>query len=221
MTAERAGFMPWLLWNFAKQDYAKRELVVVDASSRALEPSDPTIRVVRCPPGTNVARMRNFAVDAARGDLIAWFDDDDWQHPRRLSILAAALGEDGVLAGCSRGWFVDLQHARARPYEVRGGVIFNGLAVRRSALGGVRFDERRERAADTAWVRAVRGKARVRVVPEVLSFWLCHDGNLSNPAGRRVFPYRLAEVARAVRADDWGDTDEQLERLRVTCSPHS
>ena len=65
--------------------------------------------------GTNVARKRNLAVEAARGHWITWFDDDDWQHPRKLSILAAALGDDGVLAGPTQSWFIDLQRARARP----------------------------------------------------------------------------------------------------------
>jgi glycosyltransferase involved in cell wall biosynthesis len=216
VTADRAEFMPWLLWNYAKQDHAERELVVVDGSSRPLAPPDAAVRVVRCPPGANVACKRNLAVEAARGELLAWFDDDDWQHPRRLSILAAALGDDGVLAGGSRGWFVDLHRGRARPYHARTGVIFNGLAVRRAVLGSVRFDERRERAADTAWVTAIRRetRGRVRVVADVLSCWLCHSGNLSNPAGRHVFPHRLADVALAVGADAWGDTEEQLAGLR-------
>jgi len=217
VTEERAAFMPWLLWNYAKQDHPQRELVVVDGSSPPLEPPDPAVRIVRCPPGTSVARKRNLAVDAAQGELLAWFDDDDWQHPRRLSILAGALGDDGVLAGGDRGWFVDLHRGLARPYDARRGVIFNGLAVRRAALGGVRFDERRQRAADTEWVSAIRRgtRSRVCVVPEVLSCWLCHHANLSNPASRHVFAHPLADVARAVGADAWADTEEQLAQLRL------
>ena len=113
---------------------------------------------------------------------ITWFDED-WQHPRKLSILAAALGDDGVLAGPTRSWFVDLQRGRARLHHAQRSLIFNGLAVRRAALEGVRFDEQRVRAADTAWVAAVRRQSRCteRVLPQVLSFWLCHASNISNP----------------------------------------
>src|SRR5918992_1112047 len=178
VTEDRPAFLPWLLWNYAKQDYRPRELVVVDSSGEPLTvPDDPSVTVVRCPPGTNVARKRNLAVAAARGKLITWFDDDDWQHPRKLSILAAALGDDGVLAGPTRSWFVDLERGRARAHAGGRSILFNGLAARRTALDGVRFDERRARAADTAWLGAVRNHARCtpRIVPHVLSWWLCHD----------------------------------------------
>lgn len=216
VTEDRAAFVPWLRWNYRKQDYVPRELVVVD-SSRRDPPAflEDEVTVVRCPPGTSVARKRNLAVAAARGTFLSWFDDDDWQHPRKLSILAAALEDGTVLAGPTRSWFVDLRRERARPYDGRS-VIFNGLAVRRDALDGVGFDEGRERAADTAWITGIRKRSRSapRIVPSLLSWWLCHGDNISNPARRYVFPHRLAAVRADVGASDWGDTDEELARLR-------
>jgi Glycosyl transferase family 2 len=216
VTEDREPFLPWLMWNYLKQDYRPRELVIVDSSREPLSsPSDPTVRVLRCAPGTSVARKRNIAVEAARGTLVSWFDDDDWQHPRKLSILAAALGGEAGLAGPCRSWFIDLRHARAKPFEASRTVIFNGLGVRRAALDEVRFDERRARAADTAWVTAVRRTAgTMRIVPELLSCWLCHDANISNPVVRHVFPCKLAEVRRIVGAAAWGDTEQELARLR-------
>lgn len=217
VTEDRPAFLPWLFWNYRKQDYRTRELVIVDSSTELPTASDdPSVTVVRCPPGTNVARKRNLAVEAARGTLVTWFDDDDWQHPRKLSILSAALGDDGVLAGHRQSWFVDPQCGRARPHDAERSLIFNGLAVRRAALDGVRFDEQRARAADTAWVASVRRRARCspRIVPQVLSFWLCHAANISNPVTRYVFPHPLADVRRAVGAADWGETGEELARLR-------
>ena len=218
VTEDRRAFVPWLAWSYRKQDYPARELVIVDSSS---EPStaldEPGVTVVRCPPGTSVAHKRNLAVEAARGSLLTWFDDDDWQHPRKLSILAAALGGDGVLAGPRQSWFVDLYRGRARPHDAQRSVIFNGLGVRRAALHGVVFDERRARAADTAWVASVRRQTRCtpRVVREILAFWLCHATNISNPVTRYVFPHSLVEVRQAVGAADWGETDEELARLRI------
>ena len=222
VTEDRAAFLPWLLWNYLKQDHRSSELLIVDSSRDPLpQPDDPEVRIVHCPPGTNVARKRNLAVEAARGRFVTWFDDDDWQHPRKLSILTAALGEEGLLAGTTHSWFVDLQRGRTRPFDAQRRVIFNGLAVRRSALAGVRFDERKARAADTAWVTAIRRTTgcRMQVVPEILSCWLCHDANLSNPVTRYVFPHRLADVSRAVGETDWGATDEELARLRSQLAP--
>jgi hypothetical protein len=51
-------------------------------------------------------------------------------------------------------------------------------------------------------------------VPHVLACWLCHAGNISNPVTRYVFPHALADVVQAVGEADWGDTDEELARLR-------
>jgi Glycosyl transferase family 2 len=217
VTEDRPEFLSWLLWNYRKQDYERRELVVIDSSrARVAIPGEASVKVVRCAPGTGVARKRNLALDAASGAFVTWFDDDDWQHPRKLSILAGALESGAVLAGSGRSWFIDLRRLRARPYEARRSLIFNGAAVRRAALDGVRFDERRPRAADTAWVSSVRRSARggVHQVREVLSCWLCHEGNLSNPAKRYVFPHTLTDVRRAVGTADWAETDEELERLR-------
>lgn len=220
VTESRPSFIPWLLWNFRKQDYPARELIVVDSSPHSLSsilPADVTI--VRCPPGTSVARKRNVAWEAARGEFVAWFDDDDWQHPRRLSILTDALAGGAVLAGSRRSWFIDMSGLRARPHEGQRGVLFNGAAVRRTSLVGVRFDERRTRASDTPWMTLVRQRAgSVRVVADVLSCWLCHRNNLSNPSSRYIFRHRLDDVRRAVGLDAWGDTDDELAALRVRLS---
>jgi len=217
VTEDRPGFLPWLVWNYRKQDHPARELVVVDGSegpSRVPEAAD--VRVVRCPPGTGIARKRNLALEAARGGVVTWFDDDDWQHPRKLSLLAAALGADGVLAGPRRSWFVDLERGRARPHASHRAIVFNGIGARRSAVAGVRFDERRARAADTAWLAAVKRHTRATplVLGDVLSFWLCHRENVSNPARRYVFPSPLRAVCEAVGEAAWGDTDAELEALR-------
>ncbi len=215
VTEARGPFYPWLLWNYDKQDYCDRELVVVDSSPIAASwPSD--VEVVRCAPGTTVARKRNLAIDAARGDVLAFFDDDDWQHPQRLSLLVFALQSGSQVAGATRSWFVDLARRRARAHVAQRGVIFNGLGVRRSALaGGVRFHEQRERAADTAWMASIYREARCSPVPirELLSFWLCHTTNVSNEARRYVFDHQLDAVRADAGERAWGDTDGELSRL--------
>lgn len=217
MTENRRAFMPWLLWNYGKQDYAERELVVVDSSDDVLHADDdPTVSVVQVPRGTSVARKRNLALEVSRGEIVAWFDDDDWQHPSRLSILVDALGPDGVVSGTVESWFVDLARGRARPHTGSRIVIFNSAAVRRSAITDLLFDERKTRAADTGWMAAVQRRARrgPTVVGDLLTFWLCHRTNVSNPARRFVFPHRLDEVEAQVGADAWGETTAELAALR-------
>ncbi len=109
VTEGRRAFMPWLLWCFDRQTWPRRELVIVDSS---LEPFQVAgrddLRVVTAPPGSGVASKRNLALREAAGDFIAWFDDDDWQHPDRLAWLVEALHDGAPYTGSSRGWFVDL-----------------------------------------------------------------------------------------------------------------
>jgi hypothetical protein len=86
VTEGREAFVPWLLWSYQKQKYRRRELVVVDSSQDAAAGRwPPAATVVRCPAGTSVARKRNLAVDAARGDLVAWFDAQLAQLRARLA----------------------------------------------------------------------------------------------------------------------------------------
>jgi hypothetical protein len=178
-------------------------------------PDDPTVTVVRCPPRSSIALKRNIALGAARGATITWFDDDDWQHPRKLSILVDALG-DGVVAGANRSWFVELARGRAREHVSHRNVIFNSAAMRRSAVADIRFDERRARAADTSWMGTVQRRARRGpvVVDGVLGFWLCHRENISNPATKYVFPHRLEAVRGEVGDAAWAETDAELAALR-------
>ena len=102
VTEDRPDFREWLLWNYRKQDHPHRELVVVDSSDPPLRwPDEAGLRVVRCDHGTPIPVKRNLAMRHAVGEAITWFDDDDWQHPRKLSLLAAAL-VGSTIAGNSR-----------------------------------------------------------------------------------------------------------------------
>lgn len=220
VTEDRPAFLPWLLWNYDKQDHHPRRLVVVDSSHDLPPlPDRPDIQVLRCDPGTPVAVKRNLALRAAEGDAVTWFDDDDWQSPRKLSLLALALRSADV-AGAASGWFVDLDTGRSRPYVSSDGPVFNSLGVRRPLAAAVPFDERRLRASDTPWLARVRRQPTVRVasVDAVLFFWLRHDANLSNPSSGRPCRQSLAAVRSAVGEQDWGETEAELSRLRARLS---
>lgn len=215
VTQDRPEFWPWLWWNFDKQDHRSRELIVVDSSPVPVRSDDPRVRVVPAPPGTSVAAKRNLALQEARGLIMTWFDDDDWQHPRRLSIIADRMADGGRLVGSTGSWFVDPVRRLARPYQAQLDVIFNGLGADLAEARALRFDETKLRAADTAWVRELSRRVgpSVGVVTEVLSWWLCHRRNLSNPVTKYAFGSPLARVRELIGTADWADTDEQLLAL--------
>jgi glycosyltransferase involved in cell wall biosynthesis len=80
---------------FTAQDYPRRELVVVtDHGTDELEsslPADPRIRHLRGRRRESIGMKRNRACEAARGEYIAQWDDDDWYGPTRLSVQVEPL----------------------------------------------------------------------------------------------------------------------------------
>jgi glycosyltransferase involved in cell wall biosynthesis len=94
---------------YARQSYPHRELlVVIDAGEEAdrvrleeflasRERSD--LRVVRAPdPPGNLGRLRNLAIEQARGELVCVWDDDDHHHPTRVERQVEALQREGAIA---------------------------------------------------------------------------------------------------------------------------
>jgi hypothetical protein len=64
-------------------------------------------------------------------------------------------------------------------------LIFNSIGVRAAAAMAVPFDEAMIRASDTAWLTELRRTGgTAAAITEILSVWLCHRRNLSNPASR-------------------------------------
>ena len=70
-------------------------------------------------------------------------------------------------AGWSTGWFVELATTRAARYGGHGRPVFNGAGFRTSFARSVRFDERRRKASDSVWMRALlRHRRAWRTLPE-------------------------------------------------------
>lgn len=224
ITENRHAFVPWLLWAYDRQQWRNRELVVVDSSQPPIKlPERRDIQVLTAPPGASLGRKRNLALDAARGHVVAWFDDDDWQHPERLSMLvpdlqwyAGALGASYL--GPSRSWFLGLNGSGCESYQVDDYAIFNGSVFYREMVGSKRFPEDVADAEDTRWLWAVlqgrRGAALAGRQP-VLFFWLSHDANVVNRREKRSLDVDPVVLRRAVGKAAWGDTDKQLEALRA------
>ncbi len=148
-TADRRGFARQAIAYFLRQDYADRELVIVDDGDDAvgdLVPADPRVRYHRLDRRMALGAKRNIACELSRGDVIVHWDDDDWMSPRRISVQVAALRSTGADL-C--GW-ADLLHYSPRLggawlYRTRAGgrrwVAGCSLAYRRSAWTTRRFLE--------------------------------------------------------------------------------
>jgi glycosyltransferase involved in cell wall biosynthesis len=81
---------------YQRQTHPQRELVIVtDTLSDAFRDhirslNDQSIRVVEVP-AAPLGDLRNLSVEAARGALVAQWDDDDLCHPERLTRQYEAL----------------------------------------------------------------------------------------------------------------------------------
>ena len=98
-TKNRRAFLPAALRCFQAQDWPERELVVLDDGEDAvadLIPDDPRIRYVRASGPMRMGEKFNAMVRLARGQLLHFWDDDDWQAPRALRVLAEAQIRTGA-----------------------------------------------------------------------------------------------------------------------------
>jgi glycosyltransferase involved in cell wall biosynthesis len=101
ITYDRLSLAKHAIRSFAAQTYPEKELVVVsDGKARhlhALERYAATlglerVRFVRAgSQRITLGGLRNISLDAAAGDILCQWDDDDYSHPERLRLQAEEL----------------------------------------------------------------------------------------------------------------------------------
>jgi glycosyltransferase involved in cell wall biosynthesis len=125
-TANRRAFVPRAIAQFLAQDYASRELLVVDDGEDRvadLVPADPRVRYVALARRTVLGAKRNLACEAARGEILVHWDDDDWSASWRVRYQVEQLvGAGGDVCGLDRVRFYDPAAGQAWEYSYpRGG----------------------------------------------------------------------------------------------------
>lgn len=119
-TYNRRSFIIQSIAYFLRQDYANKELIIVDDGTDAVDdvvPADQHIHYIRLSQKTTLGAKRNLACEQARGTVIAHWDDDDWHAPHRLRYQVEALVHEGTdLCGISSLLFYDMETDRAWQY---------------------------------------------------------------------------------------------------------
>ncbi len=179
------------------------EIIIVDDGSPddlagALAPYGDRVRLVAKPNG-GAASARNFGIEQATGEWIAFLDADDYWEPQRLERqfdLVRRHPEVGFLAsrffteepGSTRQppllhdahLFDKVQHSSgALALAVAHRVWTTTVLVRRRVLGAHRFDEHLKTAEDIdLWIRLVLA-AETYLVSEPLATAVLTAGSLS------------------------------------------
>ena len=121
-TRDRRAFLPHAIRCFQRQDYRRRELVIVDDGWDPvgdLVPRDRRIRYVRLERRLVLGAKRNVACEVARGAVVVHWDDDDWMAPHRLTYQVGELERhEADICGTRRELFWDLERREAWLFEL-------------------------------------------------------------------------------------------------------
>ena len=138
--------------SIARQDYAPIEVIIVDdASPQPVEPSlslrdvDRSITHIRHDENRGANAARNTGISAARGEILAFLDDDDRWLPNTVSAFVRRLHELGAETGVvlvgqryvdEHGRTTDMSHPEVAPLATTDLLVgttagpFSTMAVR-------------------------------------------------------------------------------------------
>jgi glycosyltransferase involved in cell wall biosynthesis len=148
-TYNRRSFVPQAIKYFLRQEYKSKELIVVDDGDDAvgdLIPNDERITYLRLKRRASLGAKRNLGCEYARGEIIANWDDDDWQAPHRLSYQVEALQRERAdLCGINDLLYYDILTADAWRYvyppERKLWLIGSSLCYTRTCWSVQRFPD--------------------------------------------------------------------------------
>jgi glycosyltransferase involved in cell wall biosynthesis len=171
------------------------ELIVVDDGSTdsgpdLIQSAHGPIRYVR-QSNAGTAAARNTGVRLARGELLAFLDQDDYWEPRKLEWQRQALEIspqlDGVFGHVLE--FYDLPGAERQEAvtaeTLKAGILPSAMLLRRAAFDRVGlFDPRWNLVEWSDWyARSKEAGLDMRVLPQCVAWRRIHPGNKGN-AGR-------------------------------------
>lgn len=113
----RAFLLPLVLRSLLAQRFVSLEVIVVDDGSQdetsalleCLSAGDDRLRAVRHATARGVSEARNSGIRVARGQWIAFCDDDDLWAPTKLLLQLEAMGRTGSVWACTGTVNVDSQ----------------------------------------------------------------------------------------------------------------
>jgi len=226
-TCNRPAYLREAVASVSAQDLRPAELLIVDDGggvSGAWWEAPFPVRVLSTP-GVGPGAARNTGLRAAQEEWVAFLDDDDLWHPRKLAWQAEALGAHPEVAALGTESTEVLSDRMRTPRGVRmvtraalvraNRLVMSSVLARRECVvecGG--FDESLSLAQDwDLWLR-VHARWKLAVLPAPLTLHRRHPGQRS----ARAAEMRGAEgevVARALAAAAPGSWLHGVARRRL------
>jgi hypothetical protein len=212
-TADRRAFVPQAIRHFLRQDYPKRELIVLDDGAdniADLIPCHDQIRYLRLPVKRTMGAKHNLGCELARGEVIVHWDDDDWHADWRVSYQVQELTRQSqaALCGLSRLFFYEPGSGHAWEYVYPPGgkpwVSGGTFCYYKTFWERHRFPDMNE-GADTVFVWNLNDANVVAHADHRFYIATVHANNTSakrthDPAWQRR---TAAEVRRLIDDDSW------------------
>jgi hypothetical protein len=214
VTYNRPEFARWVIWNMERQTRPADETIILasggsskaDYSSDLLKP-----QILRHKHQVLCSDARQQVMDRATGDMIVWYDDDDWYCKEKNTILERALVDSGLSAAALfpplwwhlKKGILEMGTPRMRKTLIKKGgrklfpvqPILPLYALRTEVAQRYRWPPRVHQGSDSDWMRDVRAdigwKQTVLVRQEPAMFILVHNKNLYQTRRRirrRTFP---------------------------------
>ena len=106
VTFNRQHLIPFIIYQFKKQSYPNdlMELIIYDDSEDRVFPNihDDNIKYIYSNERKTLGAKRNKLNSIAKGDIIVWFDDDDYYFPDRIKDTVSLLNNSKeLLVGCT------------------------------------------------------------------------------------------------------------------------
>jgi len=222
------------------QTHRDLELLVIDDGSTDATPqlmatiTDPRVRYIRHERNRGLVAVLNEGLELARGAYVARMDGDDVMRPRRLAEQVRTLNEDpgvAVVAGTvdlidadgrSAGvWATDrstLTEAGIRRMMPRTNCIAHpSVMIRRSALGGLRYNPAQPGAEDwDLWLRMLARGARIVKIDTPLLDYRIHPASVMAGSKREVpLEIRLMRARHRHLVSEWSGGHLYLYQWRI------
>ncbi|MBI3982823.1 MAG: glycosyltransferase family 2 protein [Gemmatimonadetes bacterium] len=207
-TYNRVALLREAIDSVRRQTFRSWELIVIDDGSTdntgafLAELAEPQLRVLRTEHSGNPARVRNVGLAEARGQYVAFLDDDDLWQPEKLEVQMGLLRTGGCrwsYTGFVRVNALGERFWQTTPDRIYCGSILEKLlgvqaaialptvvAERRLIDNVGRFDENMRTREDYALWLELAERGDVVATPQQLTIVRDHAGRLFRPEGCRV-----------------------------------